>query len=87
MRFSSADDKLRIYANYRLSSDSVDELFGIGRLPLDDYEVLDISASYLIDDRFEVYGRIENVTDKAYEEVTGYFSSGSFASAGVRISF
>src|SRR5690606_19274721 len=50
-RFSSPDERFRFIANYRMSRDAVDELFGIGRVPLDDYEVLDLSAAYTIGER------------------------------------
>lgn len=87
IRFLSADEKLGLVANYRSSRDSVDELFGIGRIPLDDYGVLDVSAKYAINAAFEVFARLENVGDADYQEVAGYYNAGSTAAAGVRVRF
>ncbi len=69
------------------STSSEDELFGIGRLELDDYVVLDISANYQLTERAEIYGRVENAGNVDYEEVTGYNTSGSAAYAGLRYNF
>ena len=85
--FSSLDQRLSLLANLRYSAASEDELFGIGRLDLDDYVVLDISARYQLTGRTELYGRIENAGNVDYEEVTGYNTSGSAAYAGLRYSF
>ena len=74
-------------ANYRFSRNSVDELFGIGRVPLDDYQVLDISATFRVSERLEAFGRLENVTDEDYQEVTGFRSGGVAAYAGARVRF
>lgn len=87
LRFVSAGTKLRIWANYRFSGSSVDEVFGVGRIALDDYRVLDLSAAYRVSDLIEVYGRIENVTKDDYQEIVGYLTGGSIASAGVRLRF
>lgn len=87
LRFNSADSDLRFFANYRMSRDAVDEIFGIGRVPLEDYEVLDLSAAYRINANIEVFGRIENVSDEHYQEITGFLNAGSTAAAGVRLSF
>ena len=87
VRFSSADDRFRLLANYRFSRNAVDELFGIGRVPLDDYQVLDISAAFRVSERLEAYGRLENVADEDYQEVTGFRSAGFAAYAGARVRF
>lgn len=87
VRFSSSNNRLRFLANYRVSRDSIDEVFGQGRIPLDDYEVLDISAAFAINESLEVYGRVENVIDEDYQEVTGFNTPGSSAYAGLRVSF
>lgn len=87
LQFVSADDALRILASFRWARDAVDELFGIGRLPLDDYGVLDVSAAYAINDKLDLFGRIENAADAQYEEVAGYFSAGVNAHVGVRMRF
>ena len=83
--FMALDSRLRLIANYRMSSDAVDELFGIGRVALEDYDVLDVSAVYSWTDKIELFGRIENALDEDYAEVAGYLTPGRTASAGLRI--
>ena len=51
---------------------------------IDDYEVLDLNASYRILDGLEIYGRVENLTDESYVEVPTYNTSGAAGYAGVR---
>lgn len=85
--YTSTNTNLRLFANYRLSSESVDEIFGVGRIALPDYEVLDLSFAYSLNDTFEIFGRIENATDEDYREVTGFLTGGSTASAGIRLRF
>jgi len=87
VQFSSLNDRVRLLANLRASKDSVDELFGIGRVPLDDYRVIDISAAYTVSERVEAYGRLENATDENYQEVVGFRPAGFAAHGGIRIRF
>lgn len=86
-QFSSADQRFSLIANLRYSAASEDELYGVGRLDLDDYVVLDISANYKLTAQAEIYGRIENAGNVDYEEVTGFNTGGSAAYAGLRYSF
>ena len=87
VRFGSRDGRLRLLAGVRWARDAVDEVFGLGRLPLDDYAVLDLSAAYAVGDSLEVFGRIENAANETYEEVAGYYSAGRNAHVGVRLRF
>lgn len=48
---------------------------------------LDATARYALSPRFELYARVENVTDEAYQEVFGYGTPGRSAYAGVRVRF
>jgi vitamin B12 transporter len=40
------------------------------------YHRIDISARYIISDNFELFGRVENLLDKHYQEVDGYGTPG-----------
>ena len=83
LQYSSTDDRLRILANYRISKDAVDRFSD----PLPDYEVLDLSASYALNDKIDLHGRVENLTDADYQEALGFFTAGRSAYAGVRLRF
>ncbi len=83
LMYQARSQKLELIANYRLARDTVD----VGGARLDDYDVVDLSASYSINDRFEVYGRIENATNQEYQEVAGYETAGRAIYGGVRMHF
>jgi vitamin B12 transporter len=80
------DEKLLLGLNMRGSYDSTNSVFG-SIVELDDYEVIDINASYEILQGLQIYGRVENLLDEDYQEVTDYNTSGAAAYAGVRYSF
>ncbi len=85
--FSLIQGKLDILANVRFVRDSVNDVFGVGRVDLDNYEVLDISSTYQLSSALEIFGRIENASDEDYEEITGFNTSGSAAYIGARYDF
>ena len=70
-------------ATLRLASDSVDPTAPTREL--DGYVLLDLRASLLLGDRFELYARLENVFDADYETAYGYGTYGRAAYGGVRV--
>lgn len=86
-QFTCADQRFKLIANLRFSAASEDEVYAVGRVDLEDYVVLDLSGNYQLSEQAEVYGRVENVGNVQYQEVTGYNTSGSAAYAGVRYKF
>ncbi|MEI7824615.1 MAG: TonB-dependent receptor [Chlorobiaceae bacterium] len=54
---------------------------------LDSYFLANISASYKLQPNVELYGRIDNVFDKYYEEVWSYATPGRSAYAGIKVNF
>jgi vitamin B12 transporter len=83
LSFRPWNGRLKVNLNLRVSRDVPDEFNG----EVDDYEVLDLNASYRILDSLEIYGRVENLTDEDYVEVPTYNTSGAAGYAGVRYSF
>jgi len=51
------------------------------------YTVVNFTADYQITKAFQVYGKIENLTDKAYQTVYGYATSPRAFYAGMRAKF
>lgn len=86
LRWNSADSALVLAAYYRLSQNSYDVVFG-APVALNDYDVVDLTASYALSDMIEIYGRIENVANEDYQEVLGYNVAGRAAYLGVRFDF
>jgi vitamin B12 transporter len=83
IEYRAIGGKLALIASYRLSRDAID----IGGVALDDYDVVDLSASYSFGRTFELYGRIQNATDEIYQEVIGYNTAGRSVYGGVRLRF
>lgn len=54
---------------------------------LQSYTLLDLRASYPLNETFEVYGRVENAFDDNYETTRNYSSPGRGAYVGLRASF
>jgi vitamin B12 transporter len=78
-------DRLKLGADIRLASDSLDGLGGATRL--DGYVLLGVRAAFEISDAIELYGRVENAGDADYQTVVGYNAYGRNAHIGVRAKF
>ena len=55
-----------------------------GDVELDAWTRVDVNARYELSDRFEVYGRIENLLDAHYQQILGYGTPGRSGSVGAR---
>ncbi|MEZ5502924.1 MAG: TonB-dependent receptor [Halioglobus sp.] len=60
---------------------------GLDGEKLDNYEVVDLTASYALVTGLDIYGRVENLLNEDYEEVPTYNTSGTATYAGLRYSF
>jgi vitamin B12 transporter len=76
---------LTIGGEIRLVSDSFDSGFSNNRL--DGYALVGVRASLPVTEQFEVFGRIENLTNQRYETARGFNTAGRSAYAGVRARF
>ncbi len=83
VRVSPLSGRLVINLNYRVARDTADDIDGT----IEDYEVLDLSASYQVLEALEIYGRIENLTDENYQEIPNYNTGGAAGYAGLRYTF
>ncbi len=80
--YSAFDGRLSVNGFYRQQADSLDT---VG--PLEDFGVLDLTASYQISESFRIYGRVENLLDEEYEEVIGFNTADSAAYIGLHFQF
>ena len=69
------------------SNDEDTNVFPAGNIVLASYTLVDLRASYPLRDNLELYGRIENLTDKSYETAYQYGTLGRAAYGGVRLKF
>jgi vitamin B12 transporter len=58
--------------------------FGSDRVTLSSYTLVNFGADYRINDRWQVYGRVENLFDTEYQEVFSFLSPGRGVYAGLR---
>lgn len=73
---------LTLGADLRLVGDSFDNASNTRRL--DGYALTTVRASFPITGKVELYGRVENVFDEAYETVANYGTWGRSAYIGIR---
>lgn len=57
------------------------------RVKMSGYTLVNLAAAYDITKNLQVFGRIDNLLDKSYEEVVGYGTPGLSAFAGLKASF
>ena len=73
---------LKLGADLRLVGDSFDDAGNF--TALDGHGLATLRASLPLGERFELFGRVENLTDERYQTVAGYGSYGRSAYAGLR---
>ena len=83
----SMDNRFGASLTVRYNGEQKDFQFtplGSTRVTLDSYTLVNLGADYRINDRWQVYGRIENLFDTEYQEVFSFLSPGRAFYAGVR---
>ena len=72
----------QIAANMRFVADTID-----AGVEMDDYQVLDISARYNINEQLTVSARLENALDEDYQDIAAFNTSGSAGYVGMKYTF
>lgn len=82
-------DRLSLSATLLYIGSQVDgnRSFSIPRLKTDSYLLVNLTASYDLGKGIGLFGRIDNLLDRRYEDPTGFQRPGFGAYAGVRVSF
>ncbi len=86
---SFLDDRARVTVDGRYVRDNEDldfrAPFAAGnRVRLNNYTLVNVTASYAVTDTFQLFGGVRNLLDEEYEEVFGYATEGVTGFAGVR---
>lgn len=74
---------LTLGADLRVAGDSFDD--GGNFTSLDGYGLVTLRAAMPLGEHFELFGRIENLTDQSYQTAAGYGTYGRSAYGGVRL--
>lgn len=88
------EDKFSLNVNYsflgqgnlNLGLSYVGSRNDVGNVELQEYSLAHLAASYQVLDNVELFGRIENLLDEDYQEISGYGTPELSAFAGVRLS-
>lgn len=87
VRAEAFSQTLRMLINLRAVKGAVNDIYRVGRVALDDYHVVDVSAHYQPASALTLFARVENAADKQYQEVTDYNAAERALYAGVKYAF
>src|SRR5262249_56918875 len=59
--------------------------FSIGRLDAPSYTTVNLATSYDINQTFEVFGRLDNLLDRRYQNPIGFQAPGFGVFAGIKV--
>ena len=76
-----------VFTNLRMVRGNEDQIFGVGRVELDNYSALEASVNWAVNSQFDVYVRGENLLRDDYQEVVTYNIPKEAVYAGVRFHF
>lgn len=85
--FDILPDVWSVNLSVRAARGAENDVFGVGYVKLDSYEVVDLTTNFKLNEFSEVYVRAQNLTDEEYEEVTGFNSARAAVYAGLRLKF
>ena len=73
--------------SYGVSLNYVHDTVDFGNVPLENYWLAGVRASYALARDAEIYGRIDNLLDEDYQTIVGYGTAGRAAYVGLKIKF
>lgn len=89
--YTFLDDRARVHVNARFNGPQRDTIFlsdfSTRATTLSGFVLLNIAASFKVNENVELYGRIDNVLNTKYQEVFSYGTPGIGAFAGLRVRF
>lgn len=81
----SADERTNLQATLLVVGDRLDLPVRYGGTVLDNYLLLNLSGSYQLGPNWELFGRIDNVTNEQYIEALGFGTPGIAGYAGLNV--
>jgi len=81
-------ERISIAGSLQMVRDVVDTDFSTNtEVKLDDYNLVSLTGSYIVNERIKATARVENLLDEDYETVSGYGTAGRAFYVGVSSSF
>jgi vitamin B12 transporter len=76
-----------IYVGTRFNTVYDPNTFAATRVKMSEYLLANLAASYDVSKNIQIFGRVDNLFDRNYEEITGYGTAGMSAFCGGKVSF
>ncbi|MBA6288718.1 TonB-dependent receptor domain-containing protein [Colwellia sp. MB3u-4] len=73
-KFVTTVSAVDVYAEYQFVGAREDAVFGIGKVDLASYQLINLGLNYDVSQNFSVSSRITNLLDKAYQTASGFNS-------------
>ena len=71
-KFNTSVGHADIYAEYQFHGNSYDSVWGVGRIKLDNYQLINLGVSYTLTKNIDLQTRVTNLLDEEYETVYNY---------------
>ena len=89
MNYVFSQDRGNINLNVNYNGSQLDNLFpppffAPVSIKLDSFTLVDLGASWKLNQHFEIFGRVTNLLDEDYEEIVGFSRPGRGVYAGIR---
>lgn len=85
VNYTFLDDRANVNLSGRYIGDRWDDNNNTEKMP--DYTVYDLAGSYDLSDHWRIFGRVENLLDRDYQEVKGYGTAGRGVYVGIEATF
>ena len=82
-QFDTTIGDLALYVEYQYRGERDDSVFGVGRVKLDSYHLVNLTASYAVTPNLSVESRITNAFNESYETVANYNTQDRAAYIGI----
>lgn len=73
-KFNTSINNIDLYAEYQFHGKRYDDVWGIGTVKLSSFNLVNLSASYQINNQLKLQARIDNLFDKEYATISNYNS-------------
>ncbi|OKY26198.1 TonB-dependent receptor [Thalassotalea sp. PP2-459] len=73
-KFSTDIADADVYLEWQYKGKRYDNVWGVGKVKLDSYQLINLGTSYAVTDKFNVEAKINNAFNEQYNTINGYFS-------------